>query len=210
MCFLGVACFVSVAPFLFLDLYFCYNLKMFLNLLPQIFEKAEKIILNALIFLLIFVLAYFIAQIARTITRNRVFNYLPQKEVATFSSDLLFYLIMVVGVGIGLTAVGANINAVIAGLGLGGFALGFALRDIIGNFVSGLLIILTKTVKAGDSLKIMNFEGTVRSVNLRHTILSRDSEDGAPESVLVPNNSIFSSVVIVKKKKNSKKAEKKN
>ncbi len=178
---------------------------MYLDFLPNLLEKFEKITLNILIFLSVFLLSYFVAQIVRRITRNRIFNRLAQKEVATFSSDLLFYLIMVVGVGVGLTAVGANINAVIAGLGLGGFALGFALRDIIGNFVSGLLIILTKTVESGDSLKIINFEGTVRSINLRHTILSRNAEDGTSESILVPNNSIFSSVVTVKKKGGVKK-----
>ncbi len=171
-----------------------------LALLSGLLEQSFDMIKSFLVFLIIFLLGYFVAQGARKITRNYILVRLPQKEIATFFSDLLFYIIIIVVVTIGLSTVGINVNALIAGLGLGGFALGFALRDIIGNFVSGLLILMTKTVEIGDYIKIMNFEGPVKSINLRHTVLLRSLDNGSFERILVPNNSIFASIMTVRRK----------
>jgi small-conductance mechanosensitive channel len=83
--------------------------------------------------------------------------------------------------------------------GLGGFALGFALKDIIANFVSGFLIILSKTFRFGDRLKMGKTEGEIRAINLRHTVLA--SKENPHQRILIPNSNIFSSVIIIEKKK---------
>ena len=98
-----------------------------------------------------------------------------------------------------LANIGVNVNAIIASFGLGGFALGFALKDIIANFVSGFLIILSKTFKVGDYLKMGTTEGEIRAINLRHTVLV--SKDNPRQRILIPNSNIFSSVIIIEKKK---------
>ncbi len=166
----------------------------------QILQKAQQLGFSALIFLIIVIFGYFVALIVRNLTRNYLIDRIPQKEVATFVSDILFYTFIILIFTTGLGALGININAIIAGLGLGGFALGFALRDIIGNFVSGLLLIVGRTIEVGDEISIQGSEGRVLSINLRHTVLLKESDNGKLEYILIPNSIIFSSITIIKKK----------
>ncbi|HEY4497057.1 MAG TPA: mechanosensitive ion channel domain-containing protein [Candidatus Paceibacterota bacterium] len=163
-----------------------------------------SIAVNILLFLAIFITAYIIAQISRKITKKILLEKLEQKAIATFFSDLLFYILIIVGLTVALSTTGVNVNAIIAGLGLGGFALGFALKDIIGNFISGLMILLTKPIKIGDSIKISGFEGTVESINLRHTTIR--SVGKIKEKILIPNNTIFSSITVIQKEKTKTKS----
>lgn len=171
----------------------------FLNLGISIIFLIIKLITIAFL-LLIF---YFIAnKIKKTIKKNQP-NKIP-KEITTFLADLSFYLILIIGFLLTLSLIGVNTNAIWASLGLGGFALGFALKDIISNFISGLMIILTKTYKIGDEITVSNFTGKVKSINLRYTILIQtDEEDDEEKIILVPNNFIFSNISKIKKIKNS-------
>jgi small-conductance mechanosensitive channel len=75
------------------------------------------------------------------------------------------------------------------GLGLTGIALGFALKDILSNFVSGLLLLALRPFRVGDQIVIGDSEGTVERVQLRATQIR--TYDG--RVVLVPNAQIFTS-----------------
>lgn len=156
-----------------------------------------------LIFIFFFFVFYFLGQFLRKLIRQQLKIRLIQREIITFVSDLSFYTCLVLGTILGLTNIGVNINAIIGGLGLGGFALGLALKDIIANFVSGLLIILSKTIKVGDTLKIAGFEGEVKSVNLRQTVLV--NKQNPQEKILVPNSNIYSSIITIQSPSNQKK-----
>lgn len=161
-----------------------------------------KTIINFLnklgIFLFIFLIFYFIGYFLRKIIRKKLLGKLIQKEIITFVSDFIFYFFLILGLIFSLTNVGINANALLASLGLGGFAIGLALKDIVANFVSGLLIILSKTFKVGDYLKIGNTEGTIKSINLRHTVLV--DNQNPKTRILIPNSNIFSSIIIIQKK----------
>jgi len=167
-----------------------------------ILEKLPKFLLKFLLFISVFLIFYILGIILRKIIRKKIKAEFIHKEIFTFFSDLIFYILVIFGSIIGLSSVGINVNAILAGLGLGGFAIGLALKDIIANFVSGFLIILTKTFNIGDYLKIGGSEGIVKSINLRHTVLI-DKNDPRTK-ILIPNNNIFSSPVIVTKEKSKK------
>lgn len=161
-------------------------------------EKLLKILTQIGVFLLIFIISYFLGSLFRKIIRKKLKLKLVQKEIITFTSDLVFYTSLIFGIIMALSNIGVNVSALIAGFGLGGFAVGFALKDIIANFVSGLLIILSKTFKVGDYLKIGSAEGEIKSINLRHTVL-KDTQD-PQKRILIPNSNIFSSIIIIRKK----------
>ena len=88
---------------------------------------------------------------------------------------------------------GMDVSALIAGLGLTGFALGFALRDAVSNLITGVLILLYQPFGYGDKIKVSNNSGTVISINFRYTVLA--SEGGSV--VHVPNSTMFSNSVTV-------------
>ena len=86
----------------------------------------------------------------------------------------------------GLGTAGVNIVPVIAGLGLGGFALGFAFRDALSNLLAGVLIIIYQPFREGDTISVMGCQGRVTETNLRYTVL-----DNELEQFMVPNSLIF-------------------
>ncbi len=102
--------------------------------------------------------------------------------------------LMVFGFITALGTLGINVSALVAGLGLTGFALGFALKDTISNLHSGVLILLYRPFEKGNRIKISGYEGIVISIDLRYTEL--DSEGN---KVLIPNSKLFKDPVTVLK-----------
>ncbi|HEY5316300.1 MAG TPA: mechanosensitive ion channel domain-containing protein [Pirellulales bacterium] len=101
------------------------------------------------------------------------------------------------GVVTALGTLGIEVSALVAGLGLTGFAFGFALKDIISNALSGVLIIFFRPFKQGDRISVFSslaFEGTVVEINLRYTVL-----DAEEKTVFIPNSILFTNAVSVRK-----------
>jgi small-conductance mechanosensitive channel len=76
---------------------------------------------------------------------------------------------------------------IFASLGVTGVILGFALRDIIENFVAGILILWRRPFRVDDQIRSGNYEGTVVEINFRSTVLR--TYDGI--KVFVPNGKVF-------------------
>lgn len=91
-----------------------------------------------------------------------------------------------------LGTLGIDVTALVAGLGLTGFALGFALKDVISNVLAGVLVIIYKPFQPGDEITIASFAGTVKEIDLRYTTLEAEGK-----AVFVPNSMVFSNPVTV-------------
>jgi len=101
-------------------------------------------------------------------------------------------ILIIFGIVTALGTLGINVSAIVAGLGLTGFALGFALKDTISNLLSGILILLYQPFKIGNTIKLSGYEGKVVSIDLRYTEL--DSEGNR---VLIPNSKLFTDPITV-------------
>ena len=102
-----------------------------------------------------------------------------------------YYAVWAVGVVIALDVLGVNAQALVTGLGLGSVALGFALKDVISNLVSGLLILVMHTFEINDQIIVGETEGTVERIEVRATHIR--TYDG--RLVLLPNGEVFMSRV---------------
>ena len=91
-----------------------------------------------------------------------------------------------------LGTLGVNVSALVAGLGLTGFALGFALKDTISNLLAGVLILVYRPFGIRNHIKISGYEGTVVSIDLRYTEL-----DGEGNKILIPNSKLFTDPITV-------------
>ncbi len=91
-----------------------------------------------------------------------------------------------------LGTLGINVSALVAGLGLTGFALGFALKDTISNLLSGVLILLYRPFELGNRIKVSGYEGIVTSIDLRYTVLDTEGN-----KVLIPNSKLFTDPITV-------------
>ncbi len=113
---------------------------------------------------------------------------------------LISRILVVVVVGLGmLTALAVvipsfNFGGLIAGLGFSSFVVGFATKDILNNFLSGILILWQRPFQIGDYLFVGKDEGTVEFIGVRATSLRKD--DG--ELVLVPNGDMYSTALTIR------------
>ena len=147
-----------------------------------------KLIGVVVIFGVFFILAKIIKKIINSSAERLKFDGNLSSLLARTSSIAL----MIFGFVTGLGTLGINVSAIVAGLGLTGFALGFAMKDTISNLLSGLLILLYRPFDIGNRIKISGYEGIVISIDLRYTKL--DSEGN---KVLIPNSKLFTNPITV-------------
>ena len=83
---------------------------------------------------------------------------------------------------------------ILATLGVGSVAIGFAFKDILQNWLSGLLILYRQPFRRGDQIKSGEFEGTVEAIEARATLIR--TYDG--QRVVIPNSDIYTRAVTVR------------
>jgi small conductance mechanosensitive channel len=103
--------------------------------------------------------------------------------------QLAYYAVWALGILVAVDALGFRPQTVVTGLGLTSLALGFALKDIISNFVSGLLILALRPFQIGDQIVVQGVEGSVERIRLRAT----EIRTYGGRLVLVPNAELFTS-----------------
>lgn len=103
--------------------------------------------------------------------------------------QLAYYMVWTTGIIVAVDALGFDPQTVLAGLGLTSLALGFALKDILSNFVSGIIILALRPFEIGDQIQVGETEGNVERIELRATQIR--TYDG--RAVLVPNAELFTS-----------------
>ena len=101
-------------------------------------------------------------------------------------------ILIILGFVTALGTLGINVSALVAGLGLTGFALGFALKDTISNLLSGILILLYRPFKVGNAINVSGYEGEVVSIDLRYTELNSKGN-----RILIPNSKLFTDPITV-------------
>ncbi len=131
-----------------------------------------------------------LATLARWVLRAAA-GYIPDRTVRMLVSHVSYYFVWAIGVFVMLDALGTNFASVVTALGLGGVAVGFALKDILSNLISGILILAMRPFEIGDQIVIGETEGTVEQIELRATHIR--TYDG--RLVLVPNGEVFTSRV---------------
>jgi small conductance mechanosensitive channel len=150
--------------------------------------RLPLIVLGLLMFALgLFVVRYLVSWTESGLRRARA-DVAVQRLVANLLRVLLVLLVILFA----LSVMGIEVGAVLAGLGLAGLALAFALQNILENFVAGMLILIRKPFRPGDQIESNDFSGTVEDIDLRVTRL-RDFDD---EIVLIPNATVFTEPII--------------
>jgi small conductance mechanosensitive channel len=122
--------------------------------------------------------------------------------LVSFLSGSAKTALVLLGLVTALGTLGVDVTALVAGLGLTGLALGFAMKEIISNALSGIMILFYKPFRLGDSVNVTSFEGTVIEVNLRYTVL-----DAETRLIFVPNTNLITNPVTVKKRDVAQLAE---
>jgi small conductance mechanosensitive channel len=105
-----------------------------------------------------------------------------------FLENIVYYALMIVVLLTSLGKLGVETTSFLAILGAAGLAIGLALKDSLGNFASGVMIILFKPLKVGDFVTAGGVTGTVSEVGIFNSVFIT----GDNQKIIVPNGSITS------------------
>ena len=160
------------------------------ELISKVSMKAPSIILALGIIILFW--------IGGTIFKRIVWRIMDEKSshanISQVLSGIVKNLMLIVGLITALGTLGVNISAIVAGLGLTGFAFGFAFKDMLSNFISGVLIFIYEPFKLGDTIEVEGKTGKVININLRYVTIEEENQ-----KILIPNSISVSKVIAVKR-----------
>jgi small-conductance mechanosensitive channel len=138
-------------------------------------------------FLIIFISIALSFVLQRALKKGLAHKFENQKGTLAAFLRLIHYAVIIIGFGIGLQTIGINLSALFAAGAVFAIAIGFAMQNIVQNFVAGIILLVERTIKPGDILEIEGNVVRVVDMGIRTTIVRtwRDEE-------LIMPNSIFS------------------
>jgi len=109
-----------------------------------------------------------------------------------FFVGLASKVVMVVGTLLALSTVGIDLGPILAGVGIVGFVVGFALQDTLANFAAGVMILLYRPFDVGDYVDVSGVSGEVTDLNLVSTKLHTLDN----QVILIPNGSVWGGTIV--------------
>ncbi len=167
-----------------------------INSLKDLLATAVKILPGIFMALVIIMLTRYAAEFTRNIARKVGLKTLESKSLQQLLCKAANISTWIVGIVLAsiLAFPSLHLGDIVATLGLGSVAVGFAFQDIFKNFLSGILILIQRPFRIDDQIIIGEYEGTVEKIDIRTTKLR--TYDG--ERVLMPNSEVFTSPVRVR------------
>jgi small-conductance mechanosensitive channel len=157
------------------------------DLTRQVAASIPRLISALLVLIITLVLAKSIVAVTRRLLRRTRLDANYQQLIRT----LTYYGLWTLGWIVALGTAGIQLSTLVAGLGVTTIALGFALKDLLSNFVSGFLILTTRPFNLGDQIAIPNYEGTVERIELRATHLRTYDN----RLVIIPNADLYAATI---------------
>jgi small conductance mechanosensitive channel len=139
-----------------------------------------KLIAAIVIFILTLLAASIPAKAIRKVASRRI----KSPEVLKLIKQISQWTVVIIGTIVALDQVDFNVTGFVAGLGIAGFTIGFALQDIARNFISGMILLYRQPFTIGDFIEVSGHTGTVKMINIRDTEI--ETLDG--DIVIIPNN----------------------
>lgn len=159
----------------------------FARLLESLRSVLPRVLAAAIVLLLFGLLATLVRRLLRLLFGHVEYDPTSRNLI----KQLVYYGIWTLGIIVAVSAMGFDPQALATAIGLTSVALGFALKDVLSNFVSGLLLLFMRPFKIGDQIVVGSTEGAVDRIELRATrIITYDGR-----AVLVPNAELFTSRV---------------
>lgn len=163
------------------------------NRLQQMLTEFIRVLPQLAIAVVVLSLTWLVAKFARRITERLLRRTEVRGTLVNLFETITGVVIWVIGLMIASSIVlpGVTPANLLAVVGLGSVAVGFAFKDIFENFLAGILIMLRRKMRIGDMIECQDVAGKVEHITLRDTYLRHLSN----ELVLVPNAYLFKNPV---------------
>lgn len=158
-------------------------------------DSAIVMLPNLVLAVVVFFIFYLMARGFRSLVRRLTRRHRQARSLGLVLGRLSQGIIILIGLFVALSIVIPSFKAgdLIQLLGISGVAIGFAFRDILQNFLAGILILLTEPFKIDDQIIFKEFEGTVENIQTRATTIR--TYDG--RRIVIPNSDLFTNSVTV-------------
>jgi small conductance mechanosensitive channel len=165
-----------------------YIVHEYFNIFIDNFIKGLPNLVTALV---IFVFSIYFARIVSGLLRRGLGKSKAPMNVTKLLSDMIRWTIIAIGT---ITALQRffDVTAFLAGLGILGFTVGFALQDVMKNFVAGVILLIQRPFHIGEVIGVVGFDGTVVEINLRTTEMK--ALDG--RIVTLPNADVLAHPIV--------------
>ena len=154
---------------------------------------AADFLFQTIVFLTILFGARVLGQFSRRLVQRGLdrrpgnMSHLLRDVIVSMVSGSVF----LIGLFIALSQVGISLAPMLAGLGVAGFIIGFALQDTLGNFAAGGMILIYRPFDMDDYIEVAGVDGTVKKMNLVSTTITTPDN----QSLIIPNSKIWGDVI---------------
>ncbi|MCC7119466.1 MAG: mechanosensitive ion channel family protein [Anaerolineales bacterium] len=159
--------------------------------LSNLLDLGLKALPNLLLALFIFFLSLYLARALSRLLKRVLLTRQTASNVTHLLADILKWTIIILGC---LSALQRffDVTAFIAGLGILGVIVGFALQNILQNFVSGIILLVQQPFTVGDDVQLLEIDGLALQINIRTTELQ--AKDG--RIVILPNAEVIARPIV--------------
>ena len=163
------------------------------NLKDALVDKAPSILLNLVVFVLVILGFRALSRLVKRLVKSALDK--PSINFSVLLKDILVSasggLVMFVGILVALSQIGISLGPALAGLGVAGFIVGFALQDTLGNFAAGGMILFYRPYDVNDFVEVSGASGLVKKMNLVSTTITTFDN----QTLVIPNSKIWGDVI---------------
>jgi small-conductance mechanosensitive channel len=138
------------------------------------------------------VLFWILARLMRWLTMRATYSKRLDPNLRQLAVAVAFYGTWTLGIIGILSTLGINSTSIATTVGISGFILGFAFKDVLSHFLAGMMLLVGRQFSIGGQIVVGEFEGTVESIDLRALHLRTYDN----RLVTIPNGDVFNSAVI--------------
>ena len=162
--------------------------------LMSMIKGTIQLLPNILIAIIVFILFWIVAKFSRRFIKNFTRNK-QSRNLGLVLARLSQGFVILIGAFVALAIIIPSFKPgdLVQLLGVSGVAVGFAFRDILQNFLAGILILITEPFVINDQIVFKDFEGTVENIQTRATTIK--TYDG--RRIVIPNAELFTNSVTV-------------
>lgn len=161
------------------------------RLLSFVAGEAPHWLFQGMLILFTFLAFRTLAKLVRGAVRRAVHHWHASELMRRTITRMSGHVVMVIGFAVILTQLGVQVAPLLAGFGIAGVVIGFAMQSTLSNFAAGGMILTNQPFDIGDEIEVAGVSGVVKKMTLvSTTILTADNQ-----TLIIPNSSVWGGVI---------------
>lgn len=157
------------------------------DLVPMLTDWGIKIVIA----LVIYVIGKWVAKRVTNVARKLMNSRNADPTLVNFLCNIVYAILMVAVVLASLDTLGMPVTSLLAVVGAAGLAIGLALKDSLGNFAAGVMLVMFRPFSKGDVVEVAGVAGKVDEVRIFSTILTTTDN----KQIIIPNSQVAADTI---------------